>query len=178
VKKLKNRKAPGISGIPAELLINGKGTILLWLQVLFNSIWKSEIIPKDCHTGTIPPLWKKKGSRRECKNYRRIILLSVPDKSFSMVLLQQCFVHLQRLVLCLQFRRQAFNAYVNFKAAFDSVDRDFLLDILSNTGGLLSKYVRLHGVMHQGTESCLQVNGHGIVLTNMNRSQARLFSCS
>jgi len=55
VKKLKNRKAPGISGISVELLKNGGGTILLWLQMLFNAIGDSEIIPKGWGSGMILP---------------------------------------------------------------------------------------------------------------------------
>ena len=44
VKKLKNSKAPDIFGIITELLKNVtelhcSGTILLWLQMLFNAIW-------------------------------------------------------------------------------------------------------------------------------------------
>ncbi|KAK2727457.1 hypothetical protein QYM36_008074 [Artemia franciscana] len=57
-----------------------------------------------------------------------------------------------------ELHQQAFTVYVNFKAAFDSDDKDSPRNILSNTS-LPSKFVRLLRAMHQETETCVQVNG-------------------
>ena len=72
--------------------------------------------------------------------------------------IEQVFSLRQIIEKASEFRQQAFIAYFNFKAAFDSVDRDSLWNILSNTG-LPSKGVRLLRAMRQKTESCVQVNG-------------------
>ena len=151
VKRFKNRKLPGICRISAELLKSGDGTMLLWLQMLFSATWNLEIFPEYWCTGVLQPLWKRKGSKKECSNSREITLLSAPGKLFSMFLLQLCFAHVQRKCrvdqavfmpgrstterICSirqiienvnEFRQQDFIAYIEFKAVFDSFDRDSL----------------------------------------------------
>ena len=47
VRKLKNNKTQGVCGLTSELLKNGDPFITLWLQVLFNTVRRSEIITSD-----------------------------------------------------------------------------------------------------------------------------------
>ena len=183
VKRLKNNKAAGKCGLNSELLKYGGPAMLLFLHTLFSTIWQTEIIPEDWRKGVIIPLWKRKGSRSDCSNYRGITLLSVPGKLFSMVLLDRCrsiirktrrpeqagfmsdrstieqiFTIRQIVEKTTEFRQKAFIAFVDFRAAFDSVDRKALWWILGLTG-LPEKYCRLLKALHHGTESCVQVNG-------------------
>lgn len=183
VKRLKNNKAAGICGLSAELLKYAGPVMLLFLHTLFSTIWQTEIIPEDWRKGVIIPLWKRKGSRSDCSNYRGITLLSVPGKLFSMVLLDRCrniirkirrpeqagfmsdrstieqiFTIRQIIEKATEFRQKAFFTFVDFRAAFDSVDREALWRILESTG-LPEKYCRLFKALHHGTESCVQVNG-------------------
>ena len=78
----------------------------LWLQVLFNTVWSCEMIPSDWKTGLLAPVYKKKGSKAECNNYRGTNLLSVPDKLFFVLLLKRekstsiPFVDTSKLGLC------------------------------------------------------------------------------
>ena len=80
-------KAPGICGIPAELLKAGGYHTAQWLTKVFQAVWQSGQMPSDWKKGIILPLYKGKGSRRECKNYRGITLLSTPGKAFALTLL-------------------------------------------------------------------------------------------
>ncbi|XP_065571615.1 uncharacterized protein LOC136034392 [Artemia franciscana] len=89
LKRMKNNRAPGVCDIPAELLKYGVAATLLWLQVLFSIVFRTEWIRKDWRAGIILLLWKQKGSRRICSNYRGITLLSVPGKLFVMTLLDR-----------------------------------------------------------------------------------------
>ena len=89
LKRMKNNRAPGVCGIPAELLKYGGEATLFWLQVLFSIVFRTEWIPKDWRAGIILPLWKRKGSCRICSNYRGITFLSVPGKLFVMTLLDR-----------------------------------------------------------------------------------------
>lgn len=63
VRKLQGNKATGICGNPAELLKNAGPAIFLWLQILFNIIWRTELIPSNWQTGIILPRWELKGSK-------------------------------------------------------------------------------------------------------------------
>ena len=57
-----------------------------------------------------------------------------------------------------EFQQKAYVAFVDFKAAFDSFDRQLLWLTLKTTG-LPAKYFNLFKRLHEGTESCVQVNG-------------------
>jgi len=87
IGRLKSGKAPGICGIPAELLKAGGYRTVQWLTKIFQSVWQTEQMPLDWKKGIILPLYKGKGSRRQCKNYRGITLLSTPGKVFALTLL-------------------------------------------------------------------------------------------
>jgi len=76
IAKLRNGKAPGICGIPGELLKHGGPAVVCWLTQIFKCIWASGHVPDDWRKGIILPFYKGKGSRQECKNYRGITLLS------------------------------------------------------------------------------------------------------
>ena len=97
VKRLKNNTAACICGLNSELLKYGGPAMLLFLHTLFSTIRKTEIIPEDWRKGVIIPLWKRKGSRSNCSNYRGITLLSVPGKVFSMVLLDRCWSIIRKI---------------------------------------------------------------------------------
>jgi len=125
-----------------------------WLTKVFQAVWQTGQMPSDWKKGIILPLYKGKGSRRECKNYRGITLLSTPGKAFAITLLawvktkllevwrpeQSGFTphrstvdRIATLNTLLQTRctRREFNkplwiAYVDLKSAFDSVDRESL----------------------------------------------------
>ncbi|XP_065565824.1 uncharacterized protein LOC136030685 [Artemia franciscana] len=57
-----------------------------------------------------------------------------------------------------EFQQKAYVSFVDFKAAFDSVNQQSLWLILK-TMGLAAKYCNLFEQLHKGTESCMQVNG-------------------
>jgi hypothetical protein len=57
----------------------------------------------------------------------------------------------------MEFHQKTFFAFVDFRAAFDSVDRDALWKILASTG-LPKKYYRFFKALLHGTESCVQAN--------------------
>ena len=72
--------------------------------------------------------------------------------------IEQIFTIRQIVEKTTEFRQTAFIAFVDFRAAFDSVDRKALWRILELTD-LPEKYCILLKVLHHGTESCIQVNG-------------------
>ncbi|XP_076105824.1 uncharacterized protein LOC143074160 [Mytilus galloprovincialis] len=59
IKKLKNNKAPGVDGIPAEVLKSDINLNVNILRDLLNEIWEKEILPTQWKDGIIIKLPKK-----------------------------------------------------------------------------------------------------------------------
>ena len=66
LKRLKNRRAPGICSITAELLKKGGDSIIKWLAYIINIVWIKKTIPEDWRKGIILPFWKNKGNKEVC----------------------------------------------------------------------------------------------------------------
>ena len=80
IKLLKNNKAPGLDELPAEIFKHGGREIRAKLHYLFCKIWKEEVVPTDFTEAAIVNIFKKKGDRADCTNYRGISLFSVAGK--------------------------------------------------------------------------------------------------
>ena len=89
LKCLKNRRAPGICSITAELLKKGGDSMINWLVYIINSVWIKKTIPDDWQRGIILLFWKNKENKEVCSNHRGITLLSIPGKLFAMILLER-----------------------------------------------------------------------------------------
>ena len=63
------------------------GPVSTALHAIFTKVWRAGHIPADWKDGILTALYKGKGSKKECGNYRPITLLSVPGKVFAHVLL-------------------------------------------------------------------------------------------
>ena len=77
VNWLKWGKAQGICSIRAELLKAGGNTAFVSLHAVLCSAWNTCTIPTDWKRSLVVPLWKEKGDRQDCNNYRGVMLLSV-----------------------------------------------------------------------------------------------------
>ena len=133
------------------------------------------LIPPDWKKGIILPIYKGKGSTKDCRNYRGITLLSVPGKVFATVLLNK--VHDQLLahrrmeqsgftpgrstieqIITMNtviqsrkdFQRPIWIAFIDLKAAFNSIDNKALWKLLRSLG-LHSKVVDLMEALHMDT---------------------------
>lgn len=86
LKRMANKKSPGPDGIPIEVwkCLGEKGIYLL--THLFLKAMESSQIPDAWRLSTIIPLYKGKGSRYECNNYRGIKLMSHTMKLYERVI--------------------------------------------------------------------------------------------
>jgi len=141
---MKAGKAPGVCGIYPEYIQHGGSDALHTLHKIFTRVWK--VVPEKWHQGIIIPLYKGKGSKSECSNYRGITLLSVPCKVFAHIILarikptllshrrpqQSGFMpgrytcdHIATLCNIAQrrqdFSHPTFAAFLDLRAAFDKV---------------------------------------------------------
>ena len=76
-------KAPGSDGIPADLLRHCKSCLVPILHDILVKCWREGIVPQDMRDSKIITLYKNKGSRSDCNNYRGISLLAVAGKAFA-----------------------------------------------------------------------------------------------
>ena len=85
LRKLKNKKAPGIDGIPAEFLKAAEKELIEPLTLLFNYILQAGKYPSVWCEGMINPLHKK-GCTLDPDNYRKITVLPALGKIFESIL--------------------------------------------------------------------------------------------
>merc|ERR1712035_203667 len=133
--------------------------------------------------GLVVPIWKGKGDRQDCNNYRGITFLSVPGKVLAHVLLMRIRSQLLKyqrpeqsrftpgksttdrilalrvlLERRLEFRQGLLSVYVDLKKAFDTVHRETLWDIL-RLRGIPARIIDLMTGLHSGTESVVKCGG-------------------
>ena len=85
---MKRGKASVPDKIPAEAIKADIETSTEILHDLFGKIWEQEETPTEWKEGYIVKL-PKKGDMQDCKNYRGIMLLSVPGKVLNRVILDR-----------------------------------------------------------------------------------------
>jgi hypothetical protein len=182
IRAIRSNSAPGDDGIPPSLWKSGGTVLAKRLCALIRKIWVTETIPDDWKTSVIIPLFKK-GDRTVCNKHRGISLLATAYKIMESVMLKrlqpeaeiyarenQCGFRPGRstteqiLALRLlieqrqEFRRPVVATFVDFKAAFDSVDRNELFEILGESGVPL-KFVNLTKLLYRGSGSRVRVYG-------------------
>jgi len=86
VKQMRNNKAPGPTGITAEMIkaLNELGVD--WLHKILNEFLTDERIPGDLQNSEIVTIYKQKGDALECGNYRGIKLLEIALKAYERVI--------------------------------------------------------------------------------------------
>ncbi|CAF4361549.1 unnamed protein product, partial [Rotaria magnacalcarata] len=77
LSQMKSKKAPGNDGIIVDILKAGGTPGLIWLKELSVEIWENERIPENWSSAILIPLFKNKGDKTSCDNYRGICLLNV-----------------------------------------------------------------------------------------------------
>lgn len=167
------------------MLKAGGDNIILWLTEIINHVWVSESLPDDWRRGIILPFWKRKGDQLTCSNHRGITLLSIPIKLFTRILLTRALPatrsrrrqqqagfmpnrsttdHISALRLLIEkareFRkdRHLFIAFIDLKAAFDTVDHGSLWNIMKSLG-VPTKITMLFKQLYQDAQSCVRVSG-------------------
>ena len=182
IDSLASGKAPGSDGIPPDLLKHCNTTLLHSLHVLLCQCWQGAV-PQDMREAKIITLFKNKGERSDCNNFRGISLLSVIGKVFTKVIL----IRLQKLAECVypesqcgfragrytidmifslrqlqeKCREQQMPLYIVFidlTKAFDLVSRDGIFQILPKIG-CPPKLQSMIESFHTNMKGTVQFNG-------------------
>jgi hypothetical protein len=180
IAHLQNNKAPGDDNIFPEELKFGGDVLVTAFEKLFHLIWEQESIPSSWENAILLPFFKK-GAPNVCYNYRGISLLSCALKVLESVILARLRADREKTcrenqagfrqgrscvdqIFCLRQilqRRHQFNlptyvAFVDFAAAFDSVDRDSLWKIMSSCG-VPDKLLAIIKAMYTHTSSTVRI---------------------
>ena len=173
IDQLKSGKAAGVDGIPSEIWKHGGPALHAKLHELFTCCWKQGKLPQDLRDAVIITLYKNKGEKSDCSNYRGITLLSIAGKILASVLLNrlmpniadehlpesQCgfranrsttdmvFVLRQLQEKCREQNKGLYATFVDLTKAFDTVSRKGLWQILERLGcpsKFLNMVIQLH----------------------------------
>jgi hypothetical protein len=156
IRKFKRKKAPGTDNINPELLQAAGPQMTQRIQDLILNIWRSEIMPNEWNKPIICPIYNK-GEKSECSNYRGISLLNIAYKILATVINNRLTTYAEDILIQEQnvFRRDRSNTdnifimrqilqkcyehniemhvlFIDFKQAFESVDRQKTIQILQN----------------------------------------------
>ncbi|XP_048729748.2 uncharacterized protein LOC125647101 [Ostrea edulis] len=93
INSLAAGKAQGNESIPPDLIKSCKTTLLHALHEVLCQCWREGTVPQDMSHAKIVTLYKNKGERSDCNNYRGISLLSIVGKVYARALL----IHRQNL---------------------------------------------------------------------------------
>jgi len=160
IEQLKSRKAAGVDGIPPEIWKYGGPALHSKLHELLVCCWEQSKLPRDFPDAVIVTLYKNKGEKSDCSNYRGITILSIAGKILARVLLNrlipaiaedhlpetQCgfranrgttdmvFVLRQLQEKCREQNKELCVTFVDLTKAFDTVSRKGLWLILERLG--------------------------------------------
>jgi hypothetical protein len=180
INQLRTSSAPGEDGIPPVLWKHGGQSLAKRLTRLIQRVWDTSQLPSDWYSSIIIPLFKK-GDKTVCSNHRGISLLDTAYKLLEIIILNrirpesetiarenQCGFRPGRstidqiLALRLiieqrqEYREPIVIGFVDFKAAFDSVDRSRMFDILGEAG-IPRKIVEMVRLLYSRSNSSVRV---------------------
>lgn len=173
IDSLANGKASGSDNIPPEVVKLAKGSSFLeHLHILLLQCWEEGAVPQDMRDAKIITLYKNKGERSDCNNYRGISLLSIVGKAYARVMLNRLQILAERIYpeaqcgfragrstidmvfsvrqiqeKCREQRKPLYLAFIDLTKAFDLVSRDGLFSLLKQIGcppKLLSMVISFH----------------------------------
>jgi len=182
IKQLKNNKAAGKDGLPPELFKFGPGKLVRLVHRIIVKIWEMEQLPEEWKDGVICPIYKK-GDKLDCENYRAITITNAAYKILSQLLFRrlsplanrfvgsyqagftdgrsttdQIFTLRQILQKCREYQIPTHHLFIDFKAAYDSIDRAQLWQIM-HENGFPEKLIRLIQATMDGVKCSVRISG-------------------
>ena len=161
IKNFKNGKSPGPDCMLGELLKNSQETVVPFLTSCFNHLFNNSLFPEQWSKALLVPIHKK-GSINDPDNYRGISLLSILIKCYTYILnkrlevwaesqgklveeqggfrkgrstVDHIFVMISMVEKALaKSKGKLYVAFVDFRTAYDSVNRNILWDVLRRAG--------------------------------------------
>ena len=186
IKKLKCGKACGLDQVRNEFIKNCPDNVISIVVKLFNIVLKTGIIPDEWCIGVIIPLYKNKGSPKDPDNFRGITLLSCIGKLFTSVLnyrltkfldengeigdeqagfragystTDHIFTLYAIINIYISSGKQLYCAFVDYRKAFDFVDRVSLWSKMIGLG-INGNLLRIIYNLYEKAKSCVKNKGY------------------
>ena len=183
IANLKNGKAAGVDGITAEMLKYGGEAIVDWMHRICALAWNEGKVPGDWTKAIIIPVYKGKGSRSECGNYRGISLLSIAGKVYGKIVVERvqkitesmiseeqggfrkgrgCVDQIFSLRIIIEKMlakgKKVYAAFMDLEKAYDRVDWTAMWDVLKvyGIGGKLGKGIK---AFYKDASACVKIEG-------------------
>ena len=182
ILKTQNGKAHGPDNIPPEVLKADPDTTADIMLNLINEVWEQETTPAEWSEGYIVKL-PKKGDLSKCQNWRGIQLLSLPSKILTRIILERlrtavdsrlrenqagfrtgrsCIDQIATLRIIieqsLEWQSPLYICFVDFKRAFDTIDREVMWKILKHYG-IPNKIIKIIRSLYTNTSCRVIHNG-------------------
>ena len=160
ILSLKDNKAAGHDNFPAEVIKHGGCALHRRLRYIILDCWSAKCLPQQWKNANIILVHKQMCDLAECGNSCGISLLSVAGKVLAKIMLTRLLEHVVDLVLpgsqcgfrrgrstidmifvarqlqekCHEQHQDLYLAFVVLTKAFDTINRDFLWNILHKFG--------------------------------------------
>jgi hypothetical protein len=176
IKHLGRLKASGEDALPAEAFIYGGDVVVSVLTKLFNLMISMQVSPSQWNNSLVCLIFKNKGSNQDVKNYRPISLTIVAKRIFEKAIdkkldayksmlhdLQGGFrkgrstLHQVYYLAELMKSNKLINVFMDFRAAYDTVDRRILWTSLFHTFKFPISLIRTLRSIFEFNESFLLV---------------------
>ena len=185
IKKLKSGKSAGPDKIIGEMLKCANNSVIEYLVLLFNFLFERGRFQLDWSKSIIVPIHKK-GDLENPDNYRGVALTSIVSKAYTYILNRRLVQWVEREEKIVEeqagFRAgystvdhiftlyalvekflakntKLYVAFVDFRKAFDSVNRNALWQVLRNSGVSGKLYWALRGV-YDSVLACVRDKGN------------------
>ena len=171
---LKDGKAPGGDGIPAEVWKHRGDNLFSRLHQLITNAWEVGFVPQAWKDASIVTIYKK-GVRTDCGNYRGMSLLSIAGQIFARILLNRISTPITPdvvaetqcgfrgnwstvdMIFCLrqlqekyfEQDRPLYMVFIDFSKAFDTVGMAWLWQLLRKYG-CPEKFTTMIEALHTG----------------------------
>jgi hypothetical protein len=184
IKQINTGKAPGFDGIPIEVLLHGGDKLAAEVHRLISDVWLGAPVPQDWIDAILISLYKGKGLKSVCGDYRGISLLEAVGKVFAKLLLNRLtkwvcpsvipesqsgfrsgrgtmdmiFSARQLQEKCIEHRVALYQVFVDLTKAFDTVNRSSLWIILGKLG-CPPEFVNMFKQLHRDMKARFNFNG-------------------
>lgn len=184
IKRAKSGKAFGPDGIQIEFIKYSTEGIIKILLRLMQMIFKNTMFPTAWTVNYLKPIYKK-DCKDDPDNYRGLAIASTISKLYCMILLQRLETHMTNtnmispnqigfrrgyrtsdhvfllktlITKTLKQKKRLFAAFIDFKKAYDTVDRSLLLKSVHRTG-VQGKFLSNLKAIYNKVSYSIKLNG-------------------